>query len=583
MRAAVFAAGSLALVGCSIFFDPGKAPVGCREDLCEARPNAIARCAGNACVYSCVLGRTDPNGDLSAAKTSNGCEGCAPAATPAELHAVVGVPSGGIRWEWAQPSGAVDGGTSNPVGFTLCTGAMPTALGSCQTMDASVACALGECGVQTLGHTNDLRVYARLQATDVCGTTTADGPTQSASPIDGTLQSLQPNNALGDWACDAGVRIDGGALKIEHPGNCLSALTFGDDRWQDFTLTAQIQLQDTPAGAGFAFHYPSGAQKSRSSLMLTPSTTETESPVALTTVPVGQTSDRVAATSIATVTPGQWLDVEVVSKGGEVVASVGALGSAKPVLRWHEPSPALQGRFGVFLQTYFGGREAEFRNVQVSTRAVLPDRGPTTVKPTFAGGQFPPEARVIPLVNAAPNVVMTNCLNGLEGTGCAPGACKPLATSTCLQINQGPIFRRSVTFDQPIGLDTKQPWRISFKFLAMTPNDNLAPILRTQVGAPIVRGPVGTWPGVLSLFGAPSNGTIEVMKWNKIDLTFTATTYEASLNGKKLTGLGGLFPPPGWDAHLGAVTFGGPDGLVAAFGQGNVQGQWTELEIAQPP
>lgn len=595
MRAlGVAAVALLLLAGCSIFFDPTKATVGCTAAACPARANAVARCEGGKCAYSCTLGRIDSDGDLNAASgsTSTGCEACAPAATPAELHAVVGNPSGGVHWEWAQPSGLTDGGTSNPLGFKLCTGATAGSVTSCQTLDASVACTMGECGALTLGHTNDVRVHARLQAIDACGVTTSGGPTRSTTPIDGTLRTAKQSSGMGDNGCDAGFSvIDGGALRIDQQSAllCISAATFGDDEWEDFTLTGEIRFPNNrPTPGGFAFHYPTPvAQKSRSSMLLVPDTTESEYTAGMTTIPPQQSADKVVATATPKVPLNQWVAVEIVSKGGEVATSVGAPGAQlKPALRWYESAPGQRGRFGVFILTVLAGQLewVEFQNVQISTRAELPPRGPSTLKPVFQGSTIPTEGRVIPANPPGGSIAMINCpMNLAEGAGCTPaGSCKPLTTSSCLYINQPGLTRRSVTFDQPLGLDPRQPWRLSFKFLAMTPNDSFAPILRTQVGAQVLRGPMGMWPGPMAVFGVPSDGTIEPLKWNKIELKFTGTQYESFLNGKKLN-VGGVYPPAGWEAHLGAISFGGPEGPIPVFGQGNVQGQWTELEIVQPP
>lgn len=588
MRALGWAVVAVALTGCSIFFDPTKAPVACVATNCAVLPQATARCENGKCAYSCLAGRTDPNGDLGNA-SGNGCEGCGPAAVAPALHALVGNPAGGVHWMWNRP----DAGGLAPVSFTLCTGTQPSALGNCQTLEAKAVCATPsygfECNVLTTGHVDDQRLYGRVQSVNVCGDTEPVGATQSTSPFDGTLLSVKPlpADAGGDNACDAGVTTVGGARRIEQtsPNACVTALTFGDNAWQDFTLTGQIQLAD-PATAGFAFHYPNtgGMAKTRNSLLLSPSSTaESEFTAAMTTLPNTATIDRLAATAVPTVPAGQWVDVEIVSVKGEVAVTLGTPTQAPAqVLRWVEPPGISTGRFAAYVLTISSPslQWAMFQNVQVSTNAVLPPRGPSTKMWDWTAATLPAGTRVAPTLQTGQGVKMVNCSAYAEATGC-DGGCRPATGSQCVQINQPSLFRRSLTFDQPVGLDPAQPWRLSFKFAPMAANDAAASLLRTAVGNPIFRGPTSPWPGPLFAFGTVTDGTIEPQKWNRIDLRVNGDSFRVALNGKSLDAGTTLFPPQGWDRHLGAFTFGGPD--LSNLNLDNVQGQWTDLEIAQPP
>lgn len=580
MRILLVAAVAVGAAGCSIFFDPAKAAVGCSPSTCPAFSNATARCEAGACVYACATGFFDENGDLNAtASVRNGCERACSAAPPPALHALVGNPSNGVRWLWD----IADGGT--PSAFKLCTGSSLAQLTDCQTIGAQPTCAQAtdgfQCSALTTGHPNDLRLYGRVQVIDACGTTgpEATAPVRAVSPFDGTLLSLKPNGAGGDSPCDAGFQASGDALQITQPASCLSALTFGDNGWTDFTLRGEIKLPDVPSFAGFAFHYPDSMPKTRSSLMLTPVSTEIEFNVALTylstTAFLGL--DRYSATSISPVTANQWLGAEVIASNGEVAAAVGPPGNPKPTLRWLEPVQGLGGRFGVYLLTDKVGASVEFRNVTVSTKAQLPPRGPSSLKMDFTGG-LPSPVRVVPVGG---NVSMKPCNTFPEAAGC-DGGCAPAPTSRCIEITQVILGKGALAFDQPLGLDPTQPWRLSFKFAAPAPNGNNAHIVRTLSAVigkgSILRGPPNQWLGVLSSFGTATTATFDVMRWNKVEYRFTKDSYTLDLNGKRMN-LSPLFPPADVDAHLGAFILGGD----APFLGGNIQGQWTDIEIAQPP
>src|SRR5437879_1357030 len=95
-RALALAALALGCAGCSLLYDPAKAPlprcpVG--PDACPAVPNAVAACAGSTCQYSCASGFADFDGNL-AAVGSNGCEVSCSALEPLPIPSGVAATAG---------------------------------------------------------------------------------------------------------------------------------------------------------------------------------------------------------------------------------------------------------------------------------------------------------------------------------------------------------------------------------------------------------------------------------------------------------------------------------------------------------
>ena len=567
--------------GCSLIFDPSKAPiVPCEPSACPSRAHASSRCVQNDCAWSCAIGFADTDGDL-ASSTSNGCEdSCTTPLGPAELHAMVGVPSGGIQWLWDPP----DAGAAQ---YLVCTGTAQNQLTSCSTVSAATACAQPKggfaCSAQRTGLPNNVRHYGRVQTIDRCQLSSAEtlAPTRSATPFNGELATL--NDLTVEAGCVGKTGVDGGVLRMSQSGLlCIGALLFGDDEWRDFTLHADTRVIDSSRVfyGGLAFHYPTGTQKQRRAVVLVSDSTNSEVTAALATLTPGTNFDKLVATSIGPVEGNRWMGVELISSGPEVAVAVGPAGSSpKPVLRWREPSGVGgAGRFGLYLGT-FGWEEAiEFRNVTVSTRAVLPDAGTGSRKLDFKGSGLPPGIRVTPVGSS--NVKMVTCPTFPGGSNCpADGGCQPSAGSNCVEIAAaGLASNTSLTFDQPLGLDPTRPWRLSFKFAPTAVAAN-AQILRTLSGkGSVLKGPPAAWNGKLWAFGVETTADLAANTWNRVDFRFGVSTWALELNGVNYP-VPPLFPPsPEWDAHLGALILAGQDG-----NQGQLHGYWTDIEIAQPP
>lgn len=567
--------------GCSIFYDPSKAPkVPCSPAVCPNRTNANPRCMDDACAYACVPGFADTNGDLTKGG-SNGCEdACAPASAPAELHAIVGIPSQAIHWVWDPPdAGAVE--------YRLCTGTAATQLTNCRNLNAATACMQPKggfaCSSTQTGLPNNLRHHGRIQSIDRCGVTSneATAPTRNVTPINGELLSMA--DLTTDTNCGAQLKavIDGGVLRLTQGGFCVGAILFGDDEWRDFTLHAETRITDSARAfwTGVGFHYRIGTKERREIVLLTDSA-PTEATLGVAMLTPSLAVDKLAATSIGPVEGNRWLGLDVVASGPDVAVSLGpAESTAKLMLRWREAlgTSAASGRLGVYLATVFYQESVEFRAITVSTKAVLPDAGSGSRKLDFSGVTMP-DVRITPPGTAS--LTMVPCPSHPAASGCpADGGCLPAPGARCVHITPGADSKSSMAFDQPLGLDPAQPWRLSFKFAPTALGTN-PQILRTLSAVAnqgsVLRGPAAGWVGKLSVFGAPTDAGVSPNTWNRISLHFTQASLALEVNGIRYPI--STFPPGDIDAHLGAFVLGGTEGLMQA-----IEGDWTDIEISQPP
>jgi hypothetical protein len=572
---------AVAGAGCSIFLNPAGAPdVPCDPSACVQLPNATSRCEGVTCAYSCNPGSADLDGDLLEL-SSNGCEGaCGAATAPTELHALVGKPSGAIHWLWNPPDAGAEA-------YRVCTGPQLTQLSTCANVSAELACAQPKggfaCSTTTTGLTNNVRHYGRVQTVDRCANISPEtaAPTRSVTPFNGEPATLADLSV--ESPCNARITLDGGSVRVTQTSLfCITGLLFGDDEWQDFTLHAETKILDTTRVfySGLAFHYPSGQLRERRALVLVTNSSDLEAPAALTVLtPMTSGFDKSAATSIGPVEGNRWIGVDIVSKGSQVAVALGPADSApSQILRWREPTGVGgRGRFALYLGTAsFFEESVEFRNFTVSTHAALPaDAGPTSRKLELGTSALPAAVRVTPV--GSNNVKMVTCPTFPAAPGCpADGGCLPSAGTNCIEINQLGNSQHALTFDQPVGLDTTQPWRVSFKF-SPTALGNNAQILRTNSGKGSVLRGGNAGSTKVSVFGVETDAGVPANTWNRFDLRFSANGYALDVNGINQP-VAPLFPPADFDAHLGAFILGGQGGE-----NGTVHGYWTDIEIAQPP
>jgi hypothetical protein len=570
--------------GCSIFFDPGKAPrIPCTPEACPVRAGATARCDDEVCVYNCTTGAADTNEDLNDGGT-DGCEDvCPPPEAPVELHALVGNPSGAVQWIWDR----VDGGNER---YRLCTGPQETMVTNCRTFSGDSVCSKPKggmaCSASTTDLMNNVRHYGRVQTIDRCRVTSPEdkGAVQSVTPFNGEFANT--SDLILESTCAAQPSTDAGVLKLAQTSLlCLTALHFGDDVWQDFTMRADVRLRDIGNAVypGFAFHYPSGTLRERREILLTGALTASEANASVVAYsPATGNEDKVSASSIGPV-DGLWKTIEIVAQGPLVAVGLGPAGSPSipPILRWRESvSNSTRGRFGLFMYTISLVEESvEFRNVTISTRAVVPDAGSASRKIDLSQNGLPPGVRVTP--SGSTNVKVGGCPTSPQAApDCAvPANCLPNAGSNCIEVNQLLNSRHALSFDQPVGLDPTKPWRLSFKFNSTGMGSN-GQILRSLSGKglggrSVIKAPAAAG-GKIAVFGVDTNVNLVSDTWNRFDLKVNNTNFSVDINGNPVTS--GFFPPPNFDQHLGAFIFGGQ-----GVDNGAIRGYWTDIEVAQPP
>ncbi len=562
MRQLSAAALLLALAGCSLLFDPSKAPPrGCPATAaaCPALPNATAACADDVCAYSCDQDYVDANGDLQQG-TSDGCEqtcaqGAAPE-NPAALVATVGAAAGEVEWTFPASPSAV-------TRYALCTAATG---GSevCLALEPPGACAAGICRATTTGHPDNVRVTGRVTSADVCGRSgsAATAPTVGATPLD----TSTPARWTHEKSCPAGLfDAVGGKLVLEQPAlGCASTLVAGDELWGDFTIDADLAWSPTGGqgiAGGLALHVNGTGH--RLMAVSFPETANVDEVSQLRQRLSG--AEKAVAASIRGGTFGSTTHLRVVSRQGVVSWLEGpSAASLTEIVRWPD-SQRRTGRVGI---AAWGNGRIEVTNFRVSTAGALPARGDTALSVDLSGGSLPPQTR--PRVPVA--VALEPCPALPAAPGC-DGGCVPAGGSRCVHLARGGLLYPSFLFDLPAGIDVRAPWHLSMRFaLAPDAGSSFPSVMASTQGG--LMG-AGTWAAPAGGLGQSYGKVLQLGAWHGARWRFDPDggTVALTLDDAPVALPAPAFPPAGWSAHLGAFTVGG--GFL-------LDGWVTDVEVAQP-
>jgi len=316
------------LAGCSLLFDPSKAPPRCPVD---------------------------------------------PPANPDSLVATVGA-TGVIEWSWP----AVTPASS----YKLCT-TVPGGAEQCRTLDPAAVCSAAGCVVRDEGLVLGVRVSARVQAADECGllSPTASAPTTSATPISTTSME---GWVLTNSCASTTANVVGGLISIDQSGfACSSTFLTGDELWGDFTIDADVRvspLSGSGTGVGLAMH--ANATGHRLQAVAWPSGNGAMDP-AQVFVREG-TQERIVASSIHPLLDNGFTHFRITSSQGVVSWQLGTGDSPPEILRWPDTG-AHAGRIGIAAS---GAGRVEVQNFVVRTPGTLPARGPSAFTLDFADGGY---------------------------------------------------------------------------------------------------------------------------------------------------------------------------------------------------
>jgi len=329
------ALAALAASGCSLLFDPSKAPPRCPDT---------------------------------------------PPANPAELVATVG-PTAALEWTWP--------GVDGVAGYKLCT-SVPGAAEQCRDVAPPSACDAGTCRVRDEGLAIAVRVSGRVQSVDECGLegTTTSAPSTSATPLSTTTMEgwvLQQDNCT-----TAAGGVTGGLVSLDQTGpSCVTAFVTGDELWSDFTLEADVRVSPVSGdgiAAGLAVH--ANAAGHRTMLVAYPSTSSAVAP-AQVRVRNGARNP-VVATSIRPLVDGAFTHMRLTSRQGVLRWEAGPAGAVQELMRW--PDTGLHaGRLGVGA---VGPGRIEVQNLVVSTAARAPADAPSTFSLDLADGGWATKTRL---------------------------------------------------------------------------------------------------------------------------------------------------------------------------------------------
>ncbi len=543
----------LLLTGCSLLFDPNRAPPkACpiSASACPAVPNALANCEQQACRYSCASNFVDGNGDLDA-RESDGCEvSCAAGSlpeNPATLSARVGARPGEIEWSFPTAPPAVR--------YRFCTALVCTDVTSCPA---------GRCALTTTGHPDNTRVVAKVVALDVCGRegSMASAATVGASPLDTT----SPTGWLLEKSCPATVStVVGGQLAIENPNaTCTSSLVAGDELWGDVTIDADLRYSGTPADGllgGLVFHLNGTGHRMSA---LTAASTSNGNELSFISQRKNATEKFVAGSIIGAPATGL-THLRLTSSGGVISYSLGPDEQRLvEVLRWSDGF-SRTGRLGI---GSVGTGRIELTNFRVTTPGTLPSRGATSLSIDFADGGFPSTVRQ----KLPASLRITACPSFAAAPRC-DGGCLPAAGSNCARVERVNLTFPNFVVDLPPGVDVRSPYSLSLRFASAPDAGGIFPTpVTTTQGALLA---TNTWflptRGLLQDYGV----VLEPGLWHDARWNFDpdAGTFAVSLDDQPVTLPSAPFPPAGWSNHLGAFSFG--EGAAADL-------YVTDLRISQP-
>lgn len=560
----------LLLSSCSILLDPAKVPAltcPAQPTSCSVRANATARCEGAACAWTCETGFADVDQDL-ALQASTGCEvQCSMTSAPPnpiDITATVGATPGTALLEWTNP------GVASKT-FRLCNGAAAGFETQCTDLLAADVCIAGACKTTLTNFPNGVRVFVRLQSVDACGTegSKSTAPTVAFAPID----AVAGTGWVMETTCGATATWNAGTVGIEQQGFfCTSTLLAGTASWGDFTLQTDIRFSSVSTQSAYAgLVLRNGTQGHRVLLLLSPTVNGGDETMRITRRAAAG-ADPSVAESITRVASNEWIPLKVVSRQRIVSVSLNGV----EVLRWPDTAttPTLEGSLGFALSS--SGR-AEFRNFGITTRATLPDAGPTSARYDFSNGLpdggFPEDVRV----RVPDFATLENCpAYGIASNCGADAGCLPSPASRCAHLRTNLFIPAAVAVDVPVGIDTQKSWRLGFNFAA-TPTDGGAsyPVMVRGVNGGLL-SVQGNYDANLHGLGQDFGRKLVPGTWNRAELRFdsVAGRFEVTINGVPVTLANSAFPPANWDPHLGAFFFGksslGYDGWV------------TQIELRQP-
>jgi hypothetical protein len=559
---------------CSLLFDPSRVDAGggsgggsgggggaggggrC-EDSCPSLPNATASCVAEACTYACVSPFRDGDGDLTDGGTS-GCElNCGVPGmpvNPSTLVATVGAP-GLVELTWPQsgPAGAT------PL-YLLCVG--PT-FEVCQTLSASAACVSGQCRLVVPGLPNNTRLRARVMGATPC----AVAPQATAQTVSFTpINSFQVNVggvtdaltiASGCGATVLPVANNPPEIRVEQTGlNCTTTLTGGDELWTDGALQVEMlipSLADSPTLAGLVSQMTANGHVVSSTITVPRPDLDRG---AVVSYRQSGTADPLVGSSALYRMPGNtWVTLRLIAVGGvfsmQVISPPSTV--AQELIRWPSPlggAAAQGGRPGMVV---YGAGKAQFRNFRVTTFAVLPQPGATSVSYPLGGGMLPGDW----YLRGGPPVVQYESCPAFPLASRCDGGCAAVPTGGCANLPReraGFGLGGTASFDFPVGIDVRQPFRVAMR-MAAQPTDAgnfFAPELINTTHGPLF----SAGSGVMTCAGtAVTTAPMEINTWHELSWRFEGDggitcTYDGAQQTVPL--------PATWDRHPGALMLSSP-------------------------
>lgn len=348
------------LGGCSVLFDPSKAP-----PRCPATPPA----------------------------------------NPESVVATVGA-TGVIEWTWPDVEPAAT--------YRFCTSVVG-GTEQCRSIAPADACAMGSCRVRDESQAIGVRVSARVQSVDECALegATANAPTTSATPISTTTME---GWVLQNSCAATTANIAGGLLSIEQSGFlCTTSFVTGDELWGDFTIDADVRVSQVGGdniAAGLALHSNATGHRLLATAF-NPGNGGTD-PAQLRSR--DGTQERVVATSIRPLLENGFTHFRITSRQGVISWQLGTAEAPVEIIRWPDSS-AHAGRLGI---AAYGTGRIEVQNFVVKSSAVLGPPGPSTFSLDLADGGFATKTRLrgVSTLSVVPcPAYADNC-----GGSCAPPA-----------------------------------------------------------------------------------------------------------------------------------------------------------------
>ncbi len=546
------------LSGCSLFFDPSKVPLsGCplSSERCPVPGNAKAICVESACGYQCLDGFLDADG-----KADNGCEvPCAAVQSPDSLDGVNDPDGTTVKWTFPAVAEAT--------GYSLCTN-VGAAAPACTTIPTS-ACQQGLCTASTTGHPTFVQVFGRVEALNACGAASTRGPTATAF----TVRISDLPMWTGDL-CTPMVAATGNALSVEVTSLCTGTSMVGTETWQRGTF--EVDLRPSLSGADLVaggLTFSSGTR--RLQVLAGPNTLNVDQGTSGLREARNSQFFSFLAMSGASIEANEWSTLRVVLNDGVWSINLGRRGVFKEVLRYFDPLPPTSWRVGLGAANVWNTGRIDLRQFTLSTASTLPPKGPTSASWTFTpdGGSnlpFRNRSNASNPVRFEPCPAFPSACDG--GASCLPDA------GTCARVARS-AGAASLTFDMPVGLDTRLPWDLSFRF-APAADGGYAPTSSVAFATSTKLLDCETvWDGGLRTFDQRLRGVVvRPDTWNLAEYHFdpTQNAYSVTINGQPANVIGmPRFPPTGSDRHLGAV-------VIGAQGFGNIDLWLSEIGFSQP-